>query len=204
MLYTNTVAERTLDLLKGLMSVPELDSFILVGGTALSLQIGHRISVDIDLFSNTEIDLSTISQLVKGLGTVKMMTQSKNVLILNINDVKVDFVNYSYPFIFDHKIIANIRFADVRDIAAMKLAAVSGRGRKRDFFDIYFLLKDFTLQDILGFYKDKFSDGSVMQVLRSLTYFEDAETDTDPFLVTQCSWSQIKNEITEKVREFSC
>ena len=200
MLYTNTVAERTLELLKGLMAIPELEPYYLAGGTALALQLGHRVSVDLDFFGNTEIDLSNIPVLLNELGNVTLMSQSKSVLVLNINTIKVDFVNYKYPLLFTVKKEDNIRLSDIRDISAMKLAALAGRGRKRDFYDLYFLLKAFTLNEIFGFYINKFPDGSLMQVLRSITYFEDAENDPEPVTFLHTPWEKVKEEILEEIR----
>lgn len=200
MLFTNTVAERTLELLKGIMTIPELEPYYLTGGTALALQLGHRVSVDLDFFGKAEADLSNIPVLLKEFGNVTLMSQSKSVLVLNINTIKVDFVNYKYPLLFNVLTEDNIRLSDIRDISAMKLAALAGRGRKRDFYDLYFLLKKFSLNEMLEFYNNKFPDGSLMQVLRSITYFEDAENDPEPVTFIHAPWENVKEEILEEIR----
>lgn len=184
------------------MSLPELNAFNLVGGTSLALQIGHRISVDLDLFGNRPFEVQEILDLMQPLGDVKAMSQSKHILILNINGIKVDFVNYRYPLIHDIKLVDNIRLASIADIAAMKLAAIAGRGRKRDFTDIFFLLKYFSLSDIIGFYNAKYADGNEMIVVRSLTYFGDADYDEDMQLLKKADWQTVKNKILKEVNKL--
>ena len=89
------------------------------------------------------------------------------------------------------------------DIAAMKLAAVAGRGRKRDFYDIHFLLQQFSLRQIIDFYNQKYEDGSEMMVARSLTFFDDADTDEPPrLLASDISWSDVKKKILEETKKL--
>jgi hypothetical protein len=182
------------------MGVPELNNFILVGGTSLALQIGHRVSVDLDLFGSTQLDLNDIPGLIIDLGKINRMSASKSILVLNIDDIKVDFVNYRYPLLFDFKQNDGIRMADIRDIGAMKLAAISGRGRKRDFFDLYFLLQTFSLDQLLAFYTQKYQDGSEFLIARSLSYFADAEEDEDPVMIRPVSWKEVKNFVLGEVK----
>lgn len=94
-----------------------------------------------------------------------------------------------------------IRLAGLSDIAAMKLAAVTGRGTKKDFVDLYFLLQHFTLQDMLGYYNEKYADGSEMMVLRSLTCFDDADQG-HVNMITSVSWPNIKSRLQEEVRLY--
>lgn len=144
-----------------------------------------------------------ILDLLRPIGQLSIISQQKNILILNINDVKVDFVNYSYPIIGTPIIENPIRLLSLADIAAMKLSAIAGRGKKRDFYDLYFLLKEFSLEMMMGFYNQKYTDGSEMMVARSLTFFDDADTDETPRLLDQdISWEFIKNTILGKVREL--
>ena len=184
------------------MALPELNGFNLVGGTSLALQIGHRISIDLDLFGNRPFEVQEILDLMQPLGDVKALSQSKHILILNINGIKVDFVNYRYPLIQDIKLVDNIRLASIADIAAMKLAAIAGRGRKRDFTDVFFLLKHFSLSEIIGFYNAKYTDGNEMIIVRSLTYFGDADNDEDMQLLKKADWQTVKNKILKEVNQL--
>jgi Nucleotidyl transferase AbiEii toxin, Type IV TA system len=104
MLHYNTVKPRTLGLLRKIMEIPELVDFNLAGGTSLSLQIGHRLSVDLDMFGNRPFEQQEILDLISPLGDVRQVNYSKNIFVLKIEDVKVDFVNYKYPLLHDiHK-----------------------------------------------------------------------------------------------------
>lgn len=203
MLQTNTILPGTLDLLIRMMSNPHLDSFTLVGGTALALQIGHRISVDLDFFGDQEIESDQFFELTHQLGDVQLMSKSSNILVLNINGIKVDFVNYRYRFIKNPIILENVRLASLEDIGAMKLAAITGRGKKRDFYDLFFLLKHFTLSELMKFYCEKYPDGSDFLVMRSLTYFSDAEKDENPRMILPIEWEKVKMDLLNEVKNLN-
>jgi len=145
MLSLQTVLPDTLELLKVLMQQPLLKDMRLVGGTSLALQYGHRRSVDLDFFGTTTEDIDELTKmmqdcskdLVKGGCTKRIKTYF-------LNSVKVNVVNYDYKWIDEPVIEEGIRLASPKDIAAMKVNAVMGRGTKKDFVDVYFLLKHFT------------------------------------------------------------
>ncbi|MBK9338896.1 MAG: nucleotidyl transferase AbiEii/AbiGii toxin family protein [Lewinellaceae bacterium] len=199
---TNTIRSGTLDLLKRIMLVPELEGFNLAGGTSLALQIGHRVSVDLDLFGSLPFEKDEILDLADGLGTVRLMHATKNILVLDINGVKVDFVNYKYPLLREVHQESDIRLVSLPDIGAMKLAAITGRGRKRDFTDLFFLMKQFTLSELLAFYNQKYPDGSEFLVARSLTYFDDADQDEDLNLLQNADWRTVKKTIENEVQKL--
>jgi hypothetical protein len=203
MLYRKTVAPETFRLLETISSIADLSEFSLTGGTALALQMGHRISVGLDFFGNKEFSPDEIVDLLQGLKPLTIISQRKNILILNVQNVKVDFVNYRYPLIADLMREGNIRLHAPEDIAAMKLAAIAGRGRKRDFYDIYFLFSLFTLRQMMDYYNRKFEDGSEMMVARSLTFFEDADLDEMPNLVGELvPWPNVRHRILQEVRSL--
>jgi predicted nucleotidyltransferase component of viral defense system len=203
MLQTRTVEPYTLGLLKQLMSMPALNSFDLVGGTALALQLGHRFSVDLDLFTTESFDKEDLFEQLRTSFDLIVERESKTIYITYINEVKVDFVRVPYPKLFPVQIVENVRMLDIRDIAPMKLNAVAQRGNKKDFYDIYFLLKIMSLQDILSFYEQKFKNHTLFHVIKSLTYFEDAEKFPDPMVFDKkISWIKVKNEITKVVNQL--
>jgi predicted nucleotidyltransferase component of viral defense system len=181
------------------MSEKLFSDFNLVGGTALALQMGHRNSIDIDLFGNSEINSEFFIEKLSEFGEVKVAKSTKNILITKINEVKVDFVNYKYPLLSECLFIENIRMLSVKDIAGMKLNAIAGRGSKKDFIDLYFLLNEFSLEDILSFYEKKYKDGSVFMVQKSLTYFEDADAQQQPKMFKDFNWETCKQKIIEEV-----
>jgi predicted nucleotidyltransferase component of viral defense system len=200
MLYKQTVAPETFQVLETLCSIKELSDFSLAGGTALALQIGHRISVDLDFFGRCDFETQLILDLLESFKP-KIISQNKNILILNIQDIKVDFVNYRYPLLSEAITEGTIRLLAKEDIAAMKLAAIAGRGRKRDFYDLYYLLKYFSLHEMISFYNAKYQDGSELMVARSLTYFDDADLDEAPRLLAQStSWNLVKERISNEVK----
>jgi hypothetical protein len=202
MLQTQTVLASTLELLKKLMIQPELKNFALAGGTSLSLQIGHRISIDLDFFGNSPFETDEMLDILHPLGKVKIMKQSRNILITDVNGVKVDFVNYRYPVLKDIIEIDGIRLLSTADISAMKFGAVAGRGRKRDFIDIFFLLQEYSLTEMMAFYNAKYFDGSEMMVARSLTYFDDADGDEDLELLKDADWNTVKKTISKTVNSL--
>lgn len=202
MLYYRALNDKTLELLKNIQEIEIFKKLLLAGGTSLALQIGHRISVDIDLFGEINVDRIDIINELKKIGKVKTIHHTNNVNIFTVNDIKVDIVNYSYPWIQKPLIKDNIRLANIIDIAAMKISAITGRGSMKDFIDLYFLLKQFSLKQMLEFYEKKYNDASVFMALKSLTYFEDANSDIMPKMFEQISWNDIKSEISVQVRGF--
>lgn len=198
MLHTQTVRPELLELLKKLMNEPLFKDFNLVGGTALALQIGHRNSIDIDLFGESTIKENFISFFEFG-GNVVINTKTKMILQLAFNEIKVDFVNYSYPLLETPIIIDGIRLVSKKDIAAMKLNAIAGRGSKKDFIDLYFLFEYFTLREMLSFYEQKYHNGNVFVVLKSLNYFADADQQVEPIMHKNFDWENAKIKIQNEL-----
>ena len=199
MLYKSTVSKSTFSLLAELQSIEEFSKLRLVGGTALALQIGHRISIDLDLFGEIDFD----SQVFNNYSKVQVIKKSKNINIFEINDVKVDIVNYTYPWLEEELQIENIRLASLKDIAAMKIAAVTGRGSKKDFVDLFFLLKKFSFKEIIYSYEEKYADASIYLALKSLLYFDDADKDPPLNMLIEVSWKEVKKLITKQVVDYS-
>lgn len=202
MLYKQSVKPELLGLIENLMKIEAFKNFNLVGGTSLALQIGHRISVDIDLFGNSEIDELEFNEELSRLGTIQILKKSKNIIIYSINGIKTDFVNYQYPLLENVKTIDSIRLVSQKDIAAMKLNAISGRGSRKDFIDLYFLLKQYSLTELLSFYNEKYADGSVFLVLKSLNYFDDAESEEFPQMIETVNWEKVKNKIISESKKI--
>ncbi|RLD47566.1 MAG: hypothetical protein DRI94_13845 [Bacteroidetes bacterium] len=202
MLQYKAVDKTTLGLIKAIQSVPEFKALKLVGGTNLALQIGHRKSVDIDLFGKLELDSSFIVKKLKKIGNLKVISLSKTINIFFLNNIKVDIVNYPYKWLNNPIISDRIKLASLNDIAAMKLSAITNRGSKKDFIDIYFLLKKLSLKQMLLLYLQKYSEGNEFLVLKSLGYFDDAESEPMPFMFEKTEWSEVKNKIKQTVSEY--
>ncbi len=199
MLQTQTVVPELMELLKKIMSEKLFSDFNLVGGTSLALQMGHRNSIDIDLFGKQEIDSDLFINLLNNFGKTEVTKSSKNILITDVAGIKVDFVNYQYDLIEKPLEIEGIRMVSKEDIAAMKLNAIAGRGSKKDFIDLYFLLNEFSLEEILSFYETKYNDGSIFMVQKSLTYFDDADAQQQPKMFKDFHWETCKQKIIEEV-----
>jgi hypothetical protein len=205
MLHLNTIDETTFALLKSLAEKEYLSAFALAGGTSLALQIGHRKSIDIDLFAFKNADMDEISiYLENDYPGIIIRRTTKVFIFCNINNVKSDFVNHSNHHLIKPLLtIDGIRMYSKEDISAMKLNAVCGRGMKKDFYDIYFLLQIFSLKEMLEFYDLKFNNDNGWMVLKSLMYFEDADQSEEPELIVPCpSWKEIKSYIAKKVDDF--
>jgi hypothetical protein len=195
MLYTSAVDSGTLELLKKLMTLKAFENSRLVGGTALALQLGHRKSIDLDLFGSIDFEQFDIKNQFAFLHSVVPIRRTTNILVYILDDIKVDLVNYSYSWIDPALVENEIRLASLKDIAAMKLNAITGRGTKKDFVDLSFLLEHFNLQEMLNFFKAKYFDGTEFLVLKSLLYFDDAEKDKMPEMIIKRSWESVKSTI---------
>lgn len=199
MLQTQAVVPELMELLKKLMLEKKFSNYFLVGGTSLALQMGHRNSVDIDLFGEEQIDYELFITILNQIGKTEVNKNSKNILITEVDNIKVDFVNYSYPLLEKPIEIDGIRMLSKKDIAAMKLNAIAGRGSKKDFIDLYFLLNEFSLREMLDFYLQKYFDGSEFMVVKSLSYFEEANIQPLPKMFHDFNWENCKQKIIEEV-----
>lgn len=202
MFQYQTIEPGTLQLLKQLQELPLLKGSRLVGGTALALQLGHRKSVDLDLFGGIDASSEEIREALSMSHSITVVKESRNINIYLIDGIKVDFVNYKYAWIDKAVEEDTIILAGIKDIAAMKIAAVVGRGTKKDFIDLYFLLRQYSLQEILQLYLQKYPDGSLFIALKSLSYFEDAEPDPMPVMFEKVNWEDVKARFKQAVASF--
>ena len=203
MLSVQAVTPHTLELLKTLSAKPELNGMRLVGGTSLALQYGHRQSIDLDFFGHINVGQDELVAKLSETGSLTVTNRTPHILQTIINNVKVDFVEYGFYKWIDQPIIeAGICLASDKDIAAMKVNAIMGRGSKKDFIDLFVLLQHYSLSEILQFYKLKYPEYSEYRALLSMTYFEDAEMQDTPKLFIQDSWEDIKRTIIDTVRVY--
>jgi hypothetical protein len=201
MLYFETVEPNTLELLITLMDKPYLSTFNLVGGTALALQLGHRMSIDLDLFSMEEFDGAFLLEILeKDFHEIEVLTLTKGTLLTRIQGVKVDFLRFNYPTIRPLRLENNLRLLTPEDIAPMKFDAIAGRGKKKDFYDLYFLLDKMTLPQMLDLHREKFNLSTTFHIVKSMTYFEDAEDDDDPIILgKKIGWEEVKRKVIKAV-----
>ncbi len=188
------------------MKIPDLQGFSLVGGTALSLLYGHRKSVDLDLFSNKPFENEEIINILKKEFKSSFDNRTSTPrfgIFCFVNEVKVDLVRHPHPLIRPEQNRDGIRMFSTEDIIAMKVQAVLGRGRKKDFWDIAELLNHFTVADFIKFHKEKFTTQNLLiTVPQAITYFADAEESEDPISLKGQTWEGVQQAINAKVREY--
>lgn len=194
MLHADAIHPQSLDLLTDLQACPALSDTRLVGGTALGLHLGHRISVDLDCFGPLSDPDDTECELRK-LGDISVRNRSERIRSYVIRGVQVDLVDYPYPWLENAVEDQGVRLAAISDIAAMKVAAITNRGAKKDFIDLAFLLREFSLREVLAWYEAKFDDSALFHAVKSLTYFADAEPEPMPTMLASITWDEVKAAI---------
>ncbi len=185
-----------------LSACDELHNFRLVGGTALALYFGHRVSVDMDWFSDTSFDSREVSELLVHSFGLQQAVITENSVSGEISGIKIDVIAHRYPWIEEAVKVGGIRLASVGDIAAMKLNAIANRGSKKDFWDIATLLNQYSLDELLAVFGKRYPHVNVWQVVRSLTYFEDAESEPDPIVLDHQDWMHVKGAISTAAHNY--
>ena len=195
------VSPKTFSLIQQLQSLPELKGFFLVGGTALALQLGHRNSIDIDLFTQNHFNPQHLGSFLKTKFEIRLDYEGDNTLLTIINNIKVDFIKHTYSFIKPPFEQNGITLLSMEDIAAMKLNAIINSGQRlKDFIDIYFLIEHFSLRDMLHFFETKYPGTNGLIALKALTYFDDIdETAQSPMISIPLTLAKIKRRINDAV-----
>ena len=206
-IYIDALPKVSRNVFSILKNIPLWDDFYLAGGSGLALQIRHRLSMDFDLFSNSnKLDESERKNLQKTLlnyGSTTIKTSKYETLEVVFNGVIISFFHYDYPLIKRLREFNSINIASITDIGLMKLAAIIGRGSKKDFFDIYFILKEHIgFEKLLLLSKKKFVEvpSFDIQAMRALVYFDDAESERTPEMIIKVSWNEVKDFLREEVK----
>ncbi|MDZ4229095.1 MAG: nucleotidyl transferase AbiEii/AbiGii toxin family protein, partial [Patescibacteria group bacterium] len=169
--------------------------YFLAGGTACALYLGHRLSFDLDWFSEHPVEPRIIVSKLKNLGKLEVLQNDEGTFNGSFNQIKLSFFIYPYPLLFPLHEFEGIKIADIKDIACMKLDAISRRGTKRDFIDLYFICKNYRLDYLLELYEQKFAkyNAPVWHVVKSLSYFVAAENDDLPEMLQSVEWNHVKH-----------
>lgn len=196
-MFTKAVLPDTLRAIQLVSQIPIVQKAYLAGGTALALQLGHRISIDLDFFTPDEFDERILSSSLGEFPEFVQEGTAWRTVWGRVGETKFSLFYYKYPLIGDTLPFEGLKLASKKDIAAMKIHAVSDRGTKRDFVDLYFLAQEFGLDEILLFYDDKYGDleEKAYHLIRSLDYFSDADNeplDKAPKLLLDLSWDLVK------------
>lgn len=193
-MFTKAVLPDTIRALKLVSNISIVKKSYLAGGTALALHLGHRFSVDLDFFTQQVFDEKTLSGELKTLPEYKEEGTAWRTVWGKIGKTKFSLFYYEYSLIKKTVNFEGIQILKKEDIAAMKVHAIEDRGTKRDFIDLYFLAKEFSLKEIFKFYNQKY--GVLKEhfyiILRSLQYFDDAERDKMPKMLIPTSWEEVK------------
>jgi predicted nucleotidyltransferase component of viral defense system len=203
MLHLTTVEKETYSLLQKLNTIPFVkNNFALAGGTSLSLQIGHRKSIDLDFFSSLQFNILELETILSSDNdfTYRFIGKNSRMFFCYINDVKCDFVHEPATLLKPFLEIDKVLYFSVEDIAAMKMHTICGRGKRKDFFDVYALLDIYSWEELTALFKEKYNEDQFYILWKSIKYFIDA--DNDPiirgFKPYDKNWEEIKKVILEK------
>lgn len=201
-MYEEILNQKTKYIFSKITKIKTLSGFYLAGGTALALQFGHRKSIDLDWFSKKPFSTKDLKKELKKLGKLKIDSEEKDTLNCSLEGVRLSFFEYPYKVLFSFIKYKGIKVADFRDIACMKLDAISSRGSRKDFIDLYFLLKKISLEKLLELFNKKYKgiEYNKLHLLKSLVYFKEAEEEPMPKMIEKVSWKEIKENISKKVK----
>lgn len=205
-MHPKVLGKNTWELVRRLVADGALEGWVLAGGTGLALQFGHRYSEDLDLFRPEPFDADSILNKLAEFGKVKVQQRGSGTLHAVVDGVRLSFLEAQAPFLFPGTPYRGMTIADPSDIAVMKVIAVGGRGSRKDFVDLYFLFRQgVSLDSIFKLLRRRFReiDYNEYHLLKSLVYFEDAESEPMPEMIRKVSWKTVKDAIVQEVRRLA-
>jgi Nucleotidyl transferase AbiEii toxin, Type IV TA system len=206
-MFLDTLSADARQLLIRLGRQPLLRPFYLAGGSAAALHMGHRISVDLDFFTQQDhYETEPLIQHLQTIAHLEIQQQSRGTLVGRLGDVRISFFVYPYPLLAEPEELEGCRVAQLLDIALMKLIAISQRGTKRDFVDLFFICqKDYNLGELLRQIPLKYTTVSypAYHILRALVYFSDADEDESPQMLATFYWDQAKRFFEDQVKQLT-
>jgi Nucleotidyl transferase AbiEii toxin, Type IV TA system len=202
--YENTIAPTTRHVFSKLAQQSWIPEFYLAGGTALALRLGHRVSVDLDLFSQSEFHEGDLILRLRNLGKLEVFQKAPQSVTGTLDSVKVSFLGYNYPLLNNGDTWEGITVASLEDIACMKLDALASRGTKRDFIDVFFIAKKIPFPHLIRLFEKKYSGVrfNLLHLKKSLIYFEDAESETMPNMLVPTTWLDVKKFFFEQATQL--
>jgi predicted nucleotidyltransferase component of viral defense system len=205
-MFTKTLLPDTFRAIQLVSDVPEIKKAYLAGGTSLALQLGHRISVDLDFFTEQEFSEKELSVKLANLPGFVQDGTAWGTVWGKIGQTKFSMFYCKYSLLEQTVPFEGIQLASLADIAAMKIHAIEDRGTRRDFVDIYFLSKKYSLEEMLTFYQRKYVvlEDHLYSILRSLDYFEDAEQEQQmPQMLVPVNWEEIMQYFRKETQGFT-
>jgi len=203
-LHTNTLPPATSKTLDQIKNLNCLKKFYLTGGTTLSLLIGHRESEDLDFFNRNDFDPLQVQKEISEIGKLKNTSIEEGTLNTYFEGVKLQFLHYPYDLLDDFIKWNEINLSSISDIACTKLITISMRGSKKDFIDLFFILKQMTLEELFAKLEKKYTNTQYNSphILKSLIYFNEADQQPMPRMKTKVSWQQVKDFIIKQTKSF--
>jgi predicted nucleotidyltransferase component of viral defense system len=204
-LHFNCISEELRELIEGICSDAYFENFRLFGGTALSLHKGHRISVDADFIAAENFPKNQLAnKLLQSFpDRLNNVVTGELGVFAQVNGIKLDFLSWNQPFIREAERRGSIRIMHTEEIIAHKLFAILNRGEKKDYVDIAFLLEDYSLQEMISFYAEKYNKSNTVQLLKYLLSYGDIDFQPMPLMTTDVSWEYLKLQLKEAVQEYS-
>ncbi|MDD5614472.1 MAG: nucleotidyl transferase AbiEii/AbiGii toxin family protein [Candidatus Omnitrophica bacterium] len=204
-MFTKAISEETRATLALLGESNLLKDAYLAGGTALALHLGHRLSFDLDFFTAKEFDPLETARKLQRVLDLKIETTSRGTILGIIKDVRFSLFLYQYKLLSPCKKFLGMNISDTRDIAAMKMVAISERGVKRDFVDLYFICQKIGLEEVLELYNKKYGKltSNLFHVMKSLVYFTDTEDEEMPNMLKPCGWEKVKKFFEQEVKRLT-
>lgn len=202
--HTEVLPARTKRLMKELSESGVVKGFYLSGGTGLALRLGHRESEDLDFFRSDEFQPVVIQRELEKLGKLEQVMIDKGTLNLFMRGVELQFLHYPYRLLGELNECLGVKVSSVLDIGCTKLQTIAARGSKKDFIDLYFVLRQYDLEELFKAMQKKYAKTNYNQlhILKSLSYFADAEKQPMPRMHERVDWEVVKNKLKEAVKSF--
>jgi len=204
--HPKVLSKNAWDLVRRLAKSGILKGWMLAGGTGLALQLGHRYSEDLDLFRPEPFDTEKKLHELSGIGKVEVKQRASGTLHTVLQGVRLSFLEAQADFLFPGSPYRGMTVADPMDIAVMKLIAVGGRGSRKDFVDLYFLFRQgVALESMFRCLRRRFQgiDYNEYHLMKSLVYFEDAESEPMPEMIRDVTWEEVQDAIIQEVRRLT-
>ena len=205
-MFTEILPSKTQETLELLGKQSTLKNFYLSGGTACALHLGHRISEDLDFFTKRTFSSQNLRDRISELSAFDLLSEDTNTLHCILNKTRLSFLHYKYPLLESTQKLNTVAISNLLDVLCTKLDTISARGSKKDFIDVYCAVnqKKYTLEQILAAFQKKYHDISynLIHILKGLTYFEDADKEDMPRMLTTVSWKETKSFFEKAVREL--
>jgi len=206
-MHKGCLSKKGWQVLRSLKSMLKKYNATLAGGTALALHIGHRVSVDLDFFTDADFRVESIISEIRKIGrSFRIISEGEGYLIAEVEGIKVSLFKYDYPFLEKPVMLEGVRIAQILDIASMKVIAISQRGTKRDFVDLYIILQDTPFHKIAEHMVKRFGKERInpLHIGKSLVYFSDAESNPEPEYLKgkEIKWDEVKNFFRHHVKQF--